>query len=484
MSTLPRTTRSAPPAATPVDRAAVDGDAGPAPRFDKWGHYGRGPLALLAGVGFIDAVDRGILPGVLSLAQDDLGFSDTQAGLLGSIFVLMGFLVALPSGYLADRRRRTRVISIVLVSWGVISAANAAVRTYAQFLVVRAALGVGETVNQPAAQSLLADYYPAAVRGRAYAFQRVAPTVGTAFGLGLGGAVGSIFGWRWAFLLVGVPGSLLAVTVWRLPEPRRGESDGIGASASATSGADGDGDGAAGRTAAPPPRPAGVHGLLEDAGQALRVRTLRSLMVSHAVTGGATAGFAFWAATFYERHTSLSAGQAAGFVGALVLVGAVAGTLTGGFLNDRLRGRFPGASMVFAGVSQLVATAIFATTFLAVPLWYRVVGHVVGVLFLVAALPAVTATMAEVVPASIRGISFSFNSFLNGVAAGLSPLMIGLLADQFPFVEGGEVHGNLATAFLLVCPLMALGSVVVLQGRRFVTGDVERAAQGLVGAGV
>ena len=72
-------------------------------------------------VAFIDSVDRGILPGVLELVQDDLGFSDTQAGFLGSIAVLMSFVVTIPAGYMADRLRRTRVIAICLATWGAIS---------------------------------------------------------------------------------------------------------------------------------------------------------------------------------------------------------------------------------------------------------------------------------------------------------------------------------------------------------------------------
>ena len=95
-----------------------------------WGKYGRGPLVVLALVAFIDSVDRGILPGVLDTVQDDLGFSDFQAGFLGTAFVLAGFVAVLPAGYLADRYRRTRIIAIVLASWGAISALNAAVTTF------------------------------------------------------------------------------------------------------------------------------------------------------------------------------------------------------------------------------------------------------------------------------------------------------------------------------------------------------------------
>ena len=91
----------------------------------------------------------------------------------------------------------------------------------AQFIAIRAALGIGETIDNPASQSLLADYYPTERRGRAYAAQRAAPLVGTAIGTGIGGVVSATLGWRWAFLIVGVPGSVIALLCWRLPEPVR-----------------------------------------------------------------------------------------------------------------------------------------------------------------------------------------------------------------------------------------------------------------------
>ena len=96
-----------------------------------WGRYGRRPLTVLALVALIDAIDRGILPGVLDEVQDALHFSDFEAGFLGTAFVITGFLVVIPAGYIADRYRRTRIIAIVLASWGAISALNAGVTSYA-----------------------------------------------------------------------------------------------------------------------------------------------------------------------------------------------------------------------------------------------------------------------------------------------------------------------------------------------------------------
>ena len=414
-----------------------------------WGRYGRRPIMLLAAVAFIDSVDRGILPGVLSEVQKDLHFSDFKAGLLGSVFVIAGLIAALPAGYIADRRTRTRIIGVMLVSWGAISALNAAVVNFWQFLAVRSTLGAGETINNPAGQSLIADYYPTRLRGRAYAYQRVAPIVGMAVGLGIGGGVGQLLGWRWAFLIVGVPGSLLAFRVLRLPEPPRGEHDGDG-SPLVVSQASG---------------PA-VRAAISDSLQVLKVPVLRSLMTGTAISFGAITGIGFWAATFYERHTSLSAGAAAGLVGSLILVGALVGLLLGGTLTDRMKVRDPSAPMLVAGVGQLAAGLLLAASFFHVPLWFRIPTQTVAVVFLLAAFPALAAMTADVVPADLRGIAFSVIGLLGGVASAISPLLIGAIADQFKFVVHGQVKGNLEHAFLIVTPLIVLGGLVLLRGRR------------------
>jgi MFS family permease len=431
----------------------------------EWGRYGRRPLRILALVALIDAIDRSILPGVLSKVQDDLGFSDLQAGLLAGGPVFAGFLVVLPAGYLADRYRRTRIIAIVMASWGVISALNAAVVGYGQFLAVRTVLGVGETVDNPASASLVADYYRPDIRGRAYAFQGVAPIIGGALGVALGAGVGQVFGWRWAFLLVGAPGSLLALAVWRLPEPERGEHDLAGVDADTA--------------AAVVVQQNGVRALLHDVGLTFRIRTLRSLMIGTAIATGALSGINFWAPSFLERHAGLSGGAAGGVVGGLILGGAIAGTIVGGRLSDRLRGRDAGAPMVVAAVTQSIGALVLMPVFADVPLAVRIALAGVGVLFIVAGFPALRAMVAEVVPANIRGIAFSVTGFLSALAAALSPLLIGAISDRFDFEFEGKTVGNLAYAFAIVMPLVFVSAIVLMRGRRHVEGDKARALAAL-----
>ncbi len=425
-----------------------------------WGRYGRRPVRLLFLVAFIDAIDRNILPGVLTKIQNEFGFSDTRAGLLSTATVLAGFLVVLPSGYMADRFRRTKVIAYVMASWGVLSAATGAVQNYAQMIVVRGTLGAGETIDNPGSQSLIADYYAPEVRGRAYGLQRIAPIVGGPVGIGLGAVVAKFAGWRWAFVAVGVPGSLLALAIARLPEPARGASDGDGRDA---------------EPAEVEVARAGAGEAWRDIKQILRIRTLRSLMISTAIAAGATQGMAFWAPAFYERHTSLGDTGGAGAASALILVGALLGTWLGAVSIDRFRDRVEGAPMLIAGWTSLAGGVALWLSFFPVPIWFRIPVQIVGVAGIVAGLPGLTVMTAEVVPAAVRGIAFSVTGFLAGLLGALSPPVVGLIADQFKFTVNGEQKGHLANAFLIVTPLVWVGAYVALRGRRHVGVDVAAA---------
>jgi MFS family permease len=418
---------------------------------------------LLGAVSLVDAIDRGVLPGVLTTVQDDLGFGDTAAGFLGPAFIIAGVLATLPAGILADRYSRTRIISLALVSWSVLLTINSAVRNYPQFLAVRATLGIGETVDNPASSSLIADYYRPDVRSRAYAFIRVAPIAGLALGIIIGGQVADRLGWRWAFLIVGAAALMLAVAMWRAPEPERGESDTIEAD---------DVD-----LLEPPAtrRDGGVAAVVRDVRDALAVRSLRALMIGSAISVGALGGIGFWAPAFYERHAGMDPDESAVLAGGLILVGSVVGVLIGGKLADRLRVRDAGAPMMVAGGAQALGALLIFPTFLPTPLWFRMPVQVLAVACILGGLPGLSTMISEVVPATMRGISFSMTTFLGGLVGAASPPLVGFLADRFAVTVDGATQGHLANAFLCVTPLVFLGGLVGLRGRRVVGPEVAAA---------
>jgi MFS family permease len=205
----------------------------------------------------------------------------------------------------------------------------------------------------------------------------------------------------------------------------------------------------------------------------LRVRTLRALMIGTAIGTGALAGIGFWAAEFYERHTSLSADAAAGVVGGLILVGALAGTLFGGWVRDRIAARVAGASMALTAVTQTFGAVSLMIVFVDVPMPVRLFFSVTGVALIVAGFPALAATTAEVVPARVRGLAFSITGFASALTSALSPLLIGFISNRFEYPVDGEIKGNLANAFLIATPLVFVGAIVLWRGRRHVNDDVR-----------
>jgi MFS family permease len=197
-------------------------------------------------------------------------------------------------------------------------------------------------------------------------------------------------------------------------------------------------------------------------------------MIGTAISTGALTGLGYWAAPFYDRHTSLHGGGSAEVVGVIILFGAVIGTVLGGRAADRARETDVSAPMRLAGITQLIAGVILAATFLHEPLIVRLPGQLLGVAFVVAAFPALSAMTSEIVQPQVRGTAFALSGFLAALASAISPLLIGVIADRFPIVIHGVRKGNLATAFLIVTPLILVGAVVVLNGRRHVQTDIAR----------
>jgi len=132
---------------------------------------------------------------------------------------------------------------------------------------------------------------------------------------------------------------------------------------------------------------------------------------------------------------------------------------------------------VLTAVTQTIGAVALMIVFLDVPLAVRLIFSVIGVAFIVAGFPALSAATADVVPARVRGLAFSVTGFFAALTSALSPLVIGFIANRFHYVVDGEVKGNLAYAFLIVTPLVFVGAAVLWNGRRYVTGDLERATR-------
>ena len=421
----------------------------------RWGPYGRGPLVVLCLVGLVDAFDRGVLPAVIEAVQRDLHISDSQAGLLNSALIFAAVLLAVPGGRLADRADRRVLISIVLAMWSLTTVLAAASQRFWQLFASRAVLGAGDAIDDPAVQALVSDYYPVAVRGRAFAWQRVVPTVGLGVGTAVGGLLFHFVGWRWTVLAVGLPGVLVALLVRRLPLPVRGASDGIE------------------QARAPVAGWAGVQA-------AIKVPSLRVLLASTAFINGILTALGFWGIAYHVRASGLSESAAPGIAGGVILLGAVAGGIAGGLATDRIRGRVPGALMLLsAAVTGAGAVLLFVSFLDGIPVYaVRLPLQMVGVALVVSCLPPITCIAAEVVPAELRGTSFGLLKLGANVLGGITPPVIGLLADAHRIrIHTGEIKGDLGFAFRCTTWVILIGSVLMVRGARHLDRDTARALE-------
>jgi MFS family permease len=197
-------------------------------------------ILLSVAYGF-STLDRSILPIMITVLQRDLHITDTEFAVLqGLAFGVFYSLAAIPLGWLSDRYPRRTVVALSVGFWSAMTAMTGLVHTYRLMLLTRIGLAVGESSLQPAAYSMLADLYPKEKLGRAIGLFSVAGPVGASSAFLIGGMLmallasrpaiplpllGSIHAWQVIFLIIGLPGIVLAFLIFACGEPARRQAD-------------------------------------------------------------------------------------------------------------------------------------------------------------------------------------------------------------------------------------------------------------------
>jgi MFS family permease len=182
-------------------------------------------------------LDRQILSLLVEPIRADLGISDTQMSLLqGLAFGIFYTLLGIPIGRLADRRSRRAIIATGITIWCLMTAASGLAKNFVQLFAARIGIGVGEATLNPSAYSLISDYFPRDKRARPLSFYNMGVSLGAGIAMVLGGQIiawvfsqprlelpiaGELFHWQTVFLLIGLPGLLVAVLMITVKEPPR-----------------------------------------------------------------------------------------------------------------------------------------------------------------------------------------------------------------------------------------------------------------------
>ncbi len=434
--------------------------------------FGWTPALILVLVNAVDGADKSVLAGTLSLLQDQFGFGDAIGGAIPTLDALISAAVLLPAGWMADKLLRTRLLGVVVLSWAVLMTGAAFAATFWMFLFFRLVLGAANAVDNPAASSLLADFYPPSRRGRVFGLQRVALLIGTGIGLALGGGVGELLGWRAAFFSLVPPALVVAGLCVILYEPTRGGMDNADDAAPDEEDlgplalvAEGEPEGEADPAGAFPDG-GGVRAYLGVVRDLLRIPTVRSLYFGLTVTLLGLQGVIFWLPSFFERAHDLGEGAAGGITGAVAIVTAVPGALAGGFLGDRLTRRHGGGRMSAVAISMGVGSGLLAAAVLSPTLGAAIALLAAALFGLALSIPNFAAATADVLPAGRRGTGFSLFTLMTALGGAFGPLLIGGVS---------EVTGSLRAAMAVAVLPAIVGAVVVARARHTLADDIAAA---------
>ncbi|WP_255325574.1 MULTISPECIES: spinster family MFS transporter [Sphingobium] len=368
-------------------------------------------LAMLLLVYTFNFLDRQILGILAGPIKAELGLSDSQLGALGGIaFALLYSTLAIPLALLADRTSRTWVITASLAVWSGFTALCGFAGSFAQMFLFRIGVGVGEAGGVAPSYAVISDYFPQEQRARALSIYSLGIPLGSAGGVLLGGYIAQTVEWRTAFIVVGLAGLLIA-PIFRLTvrEPARPAMQGNVIPVSA------------------------VFGILAAK------RSFWLLALGAACSSLCGYGVAFWLPSLLMRSFGLDLMGAGQFLGALLLIGGVAGVLLGGWLGDRLGGRDKAAYAWVPAVSYIVGMPLFVIGVLSNSVTFAFCLFLIPQALVYVWLGPVLTAVQNLVPSHMRAsASATFLLINNLVGLGLGSWSVGALSDALTPQFGGE----------------------------------------------
>jgi MFS family permease len=411
-------------------------------------------LALLVVVYTFNFIDRQILAILLPAIKAEFGVNDTVLGFLaGSAFALFYATLGVPIALLADRWNRRNLIALAVAIWSGMTALSGIATNIVQLTLARVGVGVGEAGCSPPAHSIISDLYGPEERSTAMGIFTLGISGGIMIAYLAGGWVAENIGWREAFLIVGLPGLVLALLVrFTISEPVRGQADGKRDSAA---------------------RP----GVLAVARFLLGRKSFLHLAV-----GSGLAAFNGYAVisffpTFLYRSHGMSLSEIGVWLGVILGVAGGLGFAGGGYVADRVGRR--GQRFALWGVA---AATMFAW-FFHFPVFLVDNPYLVLSLFVMPAIFAnfyLATTFAQIqglVGLRMRAVASALLLFiLNSVGLGLGPLFAGVLSDTLEGTFGSDaMRYSLLFIAVVIGPWSAFHYVAAGQ---HIEGDLARSDDG------
>ncbi len=384
-------------------------------------------------------IDRQIV-GILAVPiKADLGLTDTQLGLMGGLaFALFYTGLGIPVAMLADRWKRTWIMTAALTIWSGMTAACGLANNFWQLFLARLGVGVGEAGGVAPAYSLISDYFPSHQRARALSVYSFGIPIGSALGILFGGYIASKIDWRFAFFVVGIAGILVApIFKLTVAEPPRGQYDVKGPDT-------------------PSPTLAQIVRRLMDKPSfwIISLGAASSSMIGY--------GLFFWLPSFFVRSFGLELLDASMFYGAIILIGGIAGTWVGGYMADRLGSDKRGNYAIIPAVAFLATIPFYMIAILSPNLTMTFFALLIPTGLGLAWLGPVLSAIQHVVPPTMRATASAIFLFINNlIGLGAGTVALGVISDNLEARFGDDslryaILGG--TGFYLIAAILFLAS--------------------------
>lgn len=378
-------------------------------------------FTLLFLINLCNYIDRQALFAVFPLIKADMNLTDAQLGLLGSVFMIVYTIYSPIAGYFGDRTRRPVWIGASTIVWSLATMWSGRACSYIEMVCARSSVGVGEGGFMTMAPAYLMEKFHVSRRSMAMSLFTMALPMGSAIGYLLGGWLGRQFGWRDAFMIVGVPGILLGLMAFTLDDAEHGK-----------------------KTAASAPK-------LKDYAVLFKNKPYMYTSLSMAASTFSLGGLAAWMPSYFNRYLGLDVARAGMLFGAITVVAGAAGTLLGGWLANRLQKRDPAANFTVTTWAFFVSIPFGVAACLANGLAAAVALFFVAIMLVFAYSGPLNAAIVDSTPESIRSMAFAANIFIiHALGDAISPAIIGAVSDHY------------GLKFAVICCVLVLSSAGVL----------------------
>lgn len=369
------------------------------------------PIAFITySLAYLDRANYGF--GAAGGMAEDLNITGAMSSLLGSLFFLGYFFFQIPGAIYAENRSAKKLIFWSLILWGGLAAATGMATDVNLLIGIRFMLGVVESAVMPAMLILLSRWFTKAERSRANTFLILGNPATILWMSILSGYLIDSVGWRWMFIIEGVPAIIWAFFWWRLVDDRPKNAKWLTDSEKAALEAQLEKEQQAIRP-------------VRNYGEAFRSRVVVLLCLQYALWCIGVYGFVMWLPSIINAAPDVSI-VATGWLSAVPYVFAIAGMLVASYLSDKTLNR-----KIFIWPFLLAGAICFYTSYLIGPghFWISFALLVIAGAAMYAPYGPFFAVITEVLPRNVSGGAMALINSFGALGSFVGAYIVGYLND-------------------------------------------------------